>query len=238
MSWKMGNTTFNFLEDVSRFVKDEIKRNSIGNTPRLALIDPEYQYSDYPNVLPRVLFDGESTMTDKRYSVASTYHPYPGDRVILIPINGSYVIMNSLTPGAHAMSGGLRLSSPDFEYLAPGSEETTSTTFTDLTTLGPRCILDTGTSAMVVLTARCSASSATSRALMGVEISEASSIAPDISLSLRINGSATGVTDVTRCSVFHVFNNLTPGTNVFTAKYAAENGTARFDQRSLFVQAL
>lgn len=236
----MVKTAFNFLEDISRFVKDEIKRNSIGNTPRIGTIDPEYAYHDYPNVLPRVTFDGEVTMSDKQYKVVSTYHPQPGDRVILMPINGSYVITNSLTPGARAFSDGISLANPDFEYLAPGSEETTSTTFTDLTTVGPRCIVDTGYAAMVMLTARTSASSQAAKAAMSVEISGATNpaIQPSLNYALRVNGSSQGISGYTRVSCFHIYDNLTPGTNTFTAKYAAEGGTARFDHRSLFVRPL
>lgn len=235
----MAQATFDLLESVSSFVKDEIRRSSIGSTPRLGTIDPEYIPSTYPNELPRVTFDGESTMSDKRYTVASTYHPYPTDRVVLVPVNGSYVIMNSLSPGAKVFSDGLSLSNPDFEVMNPGNEDTTSTTFTDLTTFGPSCSVETGSRAIVILTARVSSTNAPVRGVMGYDISGATTLAAGVSRSLRITGNSNGLAGFNRQSAFHLEEGLTPGVNNFVAKYLVEGaGTARFDARSLFVWPL
>jgi hypothetical protein len=235
----MAQKAFDFLTSIADFVKDEVRKNSIGSTPRIAEIDPEYDPRSYPNTLPRVTFDGESTMSEKKYTVASVYHPYPGDRVVMLPVNGSYVIMNCLSPDAKVFSDGLSLSNFDYEELNTGSEDTTSSSFTNLSTFGPQCTLETGSRAIVVVTSRISATNAGTRGVMGYEISGDTSISPGVSRSLRVHGTAAGINDFFRASALNVHDDLTPGTNTFTAKYAKEGtDTARFDARSLFVWPL
>lgn len=65
---------------------------------RLATIDPAYVASTYPGTLPRVTFDGESSMTVRQYAVAGPYRPVATDRVAMLPVGNTYVIVGSI-PG-------------------------------------------------------------------------------------------------------------------------------------------
>lgn len=67
-----------------------------------AVVDPAYVASSYPGTLPRVTFDGESTLSAKGY--ASLYAPKPGDRVVMLPAGNTYVIVGAI--GASSSGGG------------------------------------------------------------------------------------------------------------------------------------
>lgn len=69
---------------------------------RHAVVDPAYVTSSYPGTLPRVTFDGESTLSVKAY--ASLYAPKPGDRVVMLPAGNTYVIVGAI--GASSSGGG------------------------------------------------------------------------------------------------------------------------------------
>lgn len=61
---------------------------------RLAVIDYDYDPTSFPDVWPRVLFEGEQTVTRKRWPVGSGYWPAPGDRVLMVPEGArSYIIV-------------------------------------------------------------------------------------------------------------------------------------------------
>lgn len=67
---------------------------------RLATVDPAYAVGGgYPTspALPKVTFDGESTMSTKLYPVANGYIPRANDRVLMIPVGRTYVIVGSVT---------------------------------------------------------------------------------------------------------------------------------------------
>lgn len=90
-----------FLESVTGYNQDVIKGDlgSAAMPIRLAVIDPAYVASSYPTTLPRVTFEGEDTVTDKRYPVISrSYIPGPSDRVVMIPIGHTHVIVGVLEP--------------------------------------------------------------------------------------------------------------------------------------------
>lgn len=111
------------------------------------------------------------------------------------------------------------------------SQTTTSTTYTDLTTVGPVVNVDTGTKALVFLKA--SILNATSGTLthMGFAVSGTSTIAASDAFS--IDGTTT---TAFRIGGAFIVTGLTPGTNTFTAKYrvsAATTGT--FADRDLIV---
>lgn len=85
--------------------------------PRLATIDYDYDPGTFPGVWPRVVFDGETTPTRKRWPVLSGYWPRPGDRVLMQPVGlSSYVIVGTLSQeGASYVGGDLHVSG-----VAPG----------------------------------------------------------------------------------------------------------------------
>jgi hypothetical protein len=118
-----------FLESVAGF-NQSIAKGAVGsaNEPvRLAVIDPSYTASSYPGTLPKVTFEGEDTMSDKRYPVVGTYKPIPSDRVVMLPVGHTYVIVGALnTPIAQVIDG-------DVVELNPGSntDSTTGATYTN-----------------------------------------------------------------------------------------------------------
>lgn len=92
-----------FLQTVSGHVRRE-QVMSQDRPIRLATIDPAYDPTDFPGTLPLVTFDGESTLSGKRYPVYSPgYVPSPGDRVVMLPVGNTYIIIGALdaalTPG-------------------------------------------------------------------------------------------------------------------------------------------
>lgn len=108
------------------------------------------------------------------------------------------------------------------------SETTTSVPFTDLATPGPEVELTTGVAALVVINGVLS--NAGGFALIGVEVSGASSIAATDTRSLQWTGAGAW-----RGSAMYLIEGLTPGVNIFTLKYRVDAGTGTFTQRNLVV---
>lgn len=87
-----------FLEDVAGYVRAQRQQEERGQSPKLATVDDSYTPADfYSGTLPKVTFDGESVLTTKRYPVMSPYEPQPSDRVVMLPVGHTYVIMGSLS---------------------------------------------------------------------------------------------------------------------------------------------
>jgi hypothetical protein len=90
-----------FLETIAGYAQHIARNeNPSANAPiRLAVIDPSYVATSYPGTLPKVTFEGEETVDDKRYVVvARDYMPGPGDRVVMLPVGHTYVILGCITP--------------------------------------------------------------------------------------------------------------------------------------------
>lgn len=58
---------------------------------RLGKIDTEYLSGR-----PRIIFDGETTVSTKQYPYLASYSPVAGDRVILEKVGGTYVVMGKI----------------------------------------------------------------------------------------------------------------------------------------------
>ena len=110
------------------------------------------------------------------------------------------------------------------------SETTTSTTFTDLATVGPAVTLDTGTSAIVFIAAQVSNSGA-NLSFMSVAVSGASSIAAAFDNVLMYHNGTSGA----HHGSFGILTGLTAGTNIFTAKYSVGGGTGTWLRRKIAV---
>ena len=111
------------------------------------------------------------------------------------------------------------------------SETTTSTTFTDLATVGPSVTVDTGPSALVIIHSSMD-NSGTGSTRMAYDVSGASSISAADNRGIGVYGTAgTGV--ITSGVVWH--DDLTPGSNTFTAKYRVASGTGTFLSRRIVV---
>ena len=116
------------------------------------------------------------------------------------------------------------------------SQTTTSTSYTDLGTVGPAVTITTGTKALVILTAVIDNSSSGNRSNMGFAVSGASTIAATDKWSISLISTGSYVPQMTASGVFLV-TGLTAGSNTFTAKYRSSNAaaTARFDFRQIAV---
>lgn len=111
------------------------------------------------------------------------------------------------------------------------SQSTTSTTYTDLATVGPAVTVTTGTQALVWPAARMSNAS-TNTNWASVAVSGASSVSASDAWAASTQG-----TNVTVDCRGHLFTGLTSGSNIFTMKYKSGSGTnaATFVDRELIV---
>lgn len=60
-------------------------------TDKIGRIDPNYSSG-----LPRIKFDGETTVSGKGYPCLSSYKPVKNDRVLLRAVKGSYVVLGTI----------------------------------------------------------------------------------------------------------------------------------------------
>lgn len=132
-------------------------------------------------------------------------------------------------------------SSNDLSFLAGTAsaniltvETTTSTTYTDLATVGPAVTLTTGANALVIVTASLSnsGSAVSNFNLMGYAVSGASTVAATDNTALSATSNpANSETQMSMATVV----GLTAGSNTFTAKYKVGAGTGSFSRRVITV---
>jgi hypothetical protein len=112
------------------------------------------------------------------------------------------------------------------------TETTTSTTFTDLATVGPAVTVTTGPLALVLVASQLQNNTAGSAAIADFEISGATArSAVDSTSAYFQSDSANQPARICAPTVV----TLTPGTNTFTMKYRAGGGTGTFLRRALTV---
>jgi hypothetical protein len=111
------------------------------------------------------------------------------------------------------------------------SETTTSTSYTDLATVGPTVTVTTGPAALVTVHGSID-NSGTGSCRMSYAVSGASTIAEADNRGIGVYGVA-GVGIVASAVVLHT--DLTPGSNTFTAKYRVASGTGTFNSRRIVV---
>lgn len=113
-------------------------------------------------------------------------------------------------------------------------ESTTSTSYGDLATYGPQVTVTTGTTAMIFVASILSQNTVSSYAIVGYDITGASTISPASDKGLNFRAAASG--QQFRATYVDFLTNLTPGVNTFTMKYqVGTSGTAAFGQRVIFV---
>jgi len=112
------------------------------------------------------------------------------------------------------------------------SETTTSTTFTDLATVGPAVTATTGTMALVVVHGSTS-NTGTGSTRMAYDISGATTVA-----AADNRGIGNANTDIMLASGVDLITGLVPGVNTFTAKYRVSTGTGTFVSRRIIVMPL
>lgn len=88
---------------------------------KLATIDPAYDaFATYPTVpLPKVTFDGETTLSTKRYPAMADYWPAAGDRVLMAPVGRSWLIVGPIRAAT-------AVTRPYAVYQATANQATTS----------------------------------------------------------------------------------------------------------------
>lgn len=116
-------------------------------------------------------------------------------------------------------------------------ESTSSTSYTDLTTVGPTVTLTTGTRALIIITARrFSNGSTTSDNFIGVDISGATTIAPSDTRAMFLATTTTGASrPFVGMSFAYIETGLTAGSNTFTLKYRCSVGSILAQERILTV---
>lgn len=111
------------------------------------------------------------------------------------------------------------------------NENTSSTSYVDLTTPGPSLTVTCGTIAILYYAASQANDTANSACLASIEVSGASTVAASDDWSLLSDGVQAG--NFIRYGMFHVFTGLTAGSNTFTMKYRAGSSVARFQRREI-----
>jgi hypothetical protein len=116
------------------------------------------------------------------------------------------------------------------------SQSTTSTSFTDLATVGPAVTLTTGTKALVIVTCWLVQTTTGASAYASPAVSGASTVAASDATSLRV-GAASGGTyqPQLRASSAEIFTGLTAGSNTFTIKYKTNGSSSLFVYRNISV---
>jgi len=148
---------------------------------------------------------------------------------LVAKVTASAMIGVSTGPNALAARG------IDASIVTGGSQTTSSSTFTDLTTVGPSVTLSTGSQVLVILSSYIANSTAYAGGLMAFAVN---GTVPGGTRPLRLMSPAlAGVRN--RASVATLWTGLTPGSNTFKAVYATiGGGTADFDEREIFVLPL
>ena len=120
-----------FLDAVAGYAAERNRPGSADRPIKLATVDPAYVASSYPATLPKVTFDGESTLSGKRYPVLSGYLPRASDRVVMLPAGNTYVILGSLDADTVGFDGGGVYQSDDWMWqdTDTGNDTTSSTTY-------------------------------------------------------------------------------------------------------------
>jgi hypothetical protein len=124
----------------------------------------------------------------------------------------------------------IRTINEDFENT---SETTTSTSYTDLATVGPTVSATASTRAIVSITARVSNSSSAEESFIGVDLTSATTQSPSDNFALQQEGGATNVSD--QKSYVALMTGLSAGSTQFRMKYRVTGGTGTFHRRRLMI---
>lgn len=117
------------------------------------------------------------------------------------------------------------------------TEQTASTSYTDLDTIGPQVTVETGTAALVMWNARIWNTVTNAQSCVTYTVSGDSVIAPSDTNSMILDG--IGAENKWQAGCWDYTKSLTPGTNTFTLQYRAGGaGTAAFRSRFISVWPL
>lgn len=118
------------------------------------------------------------------------------------------------------------------EFVNPGAESTTSTSYTDLTTAGPAVSVTTGTSVLVWVGALTWNTTAGSHSFMGVAVSGATTTAAT-DVAALVFRSGTASQSMQSSMIIRML--VTAGSNTFTSKYRVDSGTGNWSYRVIVV---
>lgn len=93
----MSGNALDILSSIAGYTRAEGSGEAANRAPRLATVDP-----DYTDGSPKVTFDGEDTMSGKLYPYLDSYTPAPGDRVLLVPVGTTYLIVGAVSNGVES----------------------------------------------------------------------------------------------------------------------------------------
>ncbi len=113
------------------------------------------------------------------------------------------------------------------------AQTTTSTSYTDLSTVGPQISVSTGPRALVMFAADIDNTVTGGASSVSVAVSGATTIAASTAWRICRDGVTSG--NLQRYGVSHLFDTLNTGTNTFTMKYVVGSGTGTFQSRELIV---
>lgn len=97
----MSVSTVGLLQDLAAFVTATKDPSSADRPVRLATVD-----SAYASGWPKVTFDGESTLSQKAYPHLDCYVPARGDRVVLVPVGTTYLIIGAVSSTGAGLPAG------------------------------------------------------------------------------------------------------------------------------------
>lgn len=113
------------------------------------------------------------------------------------------------------------------------NEATSSTSYTDLATVGPSVTVTTGGNAIVMVTALGGSNTTSDVVFMSYTVSGATTISASDAIGVAYS-SALGNSYI-QASFVAARGGLNAGSNTFTAKYRANAGTATFANRNITV---
>ena len=115
------------------------------------------------------------------------------------------------------------------------SQTTTSTSYTNLTTVGPQVTVEIGPrgTAIVMLTAQAMTNSNGVECFMGFDVSGATTVSANDDQALTSATRNSG--DTPKSSATFWVSGLNAGSNTFTARYRTTSGTATFADRNIVV---
>lgn len=94
-------STVGLLQDLAAFVTATKDPSSADRPVRLATVD-----SAYTSGWPKVTFDGESALSQKAYPHLDSYVPARGDRVVLVPVGTTYLIIGAVSSTGAGLPAG------------------------------------------------------------------------------------------------------------------------------------
>ena len=188
----------------------------------IVIIRPTTQWGDEVATLLEVAHDDDGSLKANSVDTAAIQ----ADAVTTDKLDDAAVTPDKLATGAE-------------EHEVLTSQTTTSTTYTDLATVGPTVEVEVGANgmALVAIFGYLQISVASGETVfIGVAVSGATTVAANDNRAIRYQSWTTGAFG--QHGATFLFTGLTPGLNTFTLKYRTTSGTGTFQNRRIAVVPL